>query len=128
MAAGYEARARVTADMSGFVSAASQGASAANMMANAVRALNTQLQGTQQAATQRCAQLWILAQTTQQGDQSTRQHTSAAQAAAQAARDAANAYNAVTTGVQSCQSSTAQSTQATRQNQQQQDRATTSLR
>lgn len=128
MAAGYEARARVTADMSGFVSAASQGASAANMMANAVRALNTQLQGTQQAATQQGAQIRNLSQTTQQGAQSTRQHTSAAQAAAQAARDAANAYNAATTGVHNYQTSTAQSTQATRQNQQQQDRATSSLR
>src|SRR5699024_5387970 len=99
MAAGYEARARVTADMSGFVSAASLGASAANMIANAVRALNTQLQGTKQAATQQGAQLQNLSQTTQLGDQSPRQHTSAAQAAAEAARDAADAYNAAITGV-----------------------------
>lgn len=128
MAAGYEARARVTADMSGFVSAASQGASAANMMANAVRTLNSQLQGTQQAATQQSTQLRNLTQTTQQGAQSTRQHTTASQAAAQAARDAANAYNAATAGVHNYQTSTAQSTQTSRQHQQQQDRAASSLR
>src|SRR5690625_7454540 len=89
MAAGYEARARVTADMSGFVSAASQGASAANMMANAVRALNTQLQGTQQAATQQGAQLRNLSQTNQQGAQSPRQHPRAAQPPGQADKTAA---------------------------------------
>src|SRR5690625_5309770 len=110
MAAGYEARARVTADMSGFVSAASQGASAANMMANAVRALNTQLQGTQQAATQQGAQLRNLSQTTQQGAQPTRHHTSAQQPPAQAARDAPNANNAATTVVTNTKPTTAQPT------------------
>lgn len=128
MAAGYEARARVTADMSGFVSAANQATSATNAMATAVQELNTQLRSMQRGATRQSTEIQNLSQQTARSSQAARSHTSATQAAAEAARQGAEAYNSASAGAQRYHESTEASTRSTRQNQRQQEQLSGGLR
>src|SRR5690625_2872689 len=128
MAAGYEARARVTADMSGFVSAARSAVTATNAMTASVRALNAELRNMQQAATQSAAAARPHTQATQRSTQATREQASASQSAAQAAREGARAYNSASEGAQRHQPATEASTRSSQRERREREQSVGSLR
>lgn len=93
MAAGYEARARVTADVSGFVAAARSVAAASNAAAAAVRSFSTQVMATQRAAGQSASNLQSFAQAATGVARAQQQSSQSASQAAQSASQMAQAYN-----------------------------------
>lgn len=93
MAAGYEARARVTADVSGFVAGARSVAAAANTATAALRAMSTVLAANQRAANQAATNLQSFAQAASSVSRSQQQNAQAASQAAQSASQMAQAYN-----------------------------------
>lgn len=93
MAAGYEARARVTADVSGFVAAARSVAAASNAAAAAVRSFSTQVMATQRAAGQSASNLQSFAQAAAGVSRVQQQNSQTASQAAQSASQMAQAYN-----------------------------------
>lgn len=93
MAAGYEARARITADVSGFVAGARSIASASNAASAAVRSLTTQLLMNQRAATQAAANMRTFSQAASGVARNQQQSAQAASQAAQSASQMAQAYN-----------------------------------
>lgn len=97
---GYEARARITADVAGFVAAQRQGAQASGTLAAAVQALNTQLQRTNLLSAQAAANLRTFSQASQQAGQRQNQAAGSATTLAQAMNQGAQAYNAAQAGAQ----------------------------
>lgn len=93
MAAGYEARARITADVSGFVAGARSIASASNAAAAAVRSLSTQLLVNSQAATRAASNVQSYSRAANSVAASLQQSNRALDDAARQAREMARAYN-----------------------------------
>lgn len=112
---GYEARARITADVAGFVAAQREGARAAGTFAAAMRDLNTQLSRTSQLAAQSATGMRTFSQAAQQTSQRQSQAASSAQAMAQAAQQGAMAYTAAQVGAQQASAAMAQNTEQQRQ-------------
>lgn len=135
MAVGYEARARITADVSGFVAAQRQMAQAAGTATAALRNLNRELRTTQQLAQ---ASSSAMRPFTQQANQSAQANRTAAQSAQQGAAAMQSMASAYTQGAVSMQrnveqqrrqaQATQQSTQATQRNEQVQRTSMTTLR
>lgn len=100
MAVGFEARARITADVSGFVAAQRQATQAAQQLATAVTILNAQLRQTQSLSAASAASLRTITQASKTAAQAQGQNASAARQAAQAAQQGAQAYNASALGAQ----------------------------
>lgn len=100
MAVGFEARARITADVSGFVAAQRQAAQAAGTLATAVTILNGQLRQTQRLAADSASSLRTIAQASKTAAQAQGQNASAARQSAQASQQAAQAYMASNHGAQ----------------------------
>jgi TP901 family phage tail tape measure protein len=127
MAVGYEARARITADASGFVSAQQQMEAAANATAAAIQRLDQAMQASTATAAQMATAMRPMVQAQGQVNQVQQQAVSASQAAAQAAQQGAAAYNAATIGAQMAAQAIQQSTQAAQQSVQVQRRSAQSL-
>lgn len=132
---GYEARARITADVAGFVAAQRDGAQSATALSNAVQTLNTQLLRTENLATQAASSLRSFSQAAQQTSQRQGQAAGSATSLAQAMNQGAAAYNAAQVGAQQAAVAMAQNaaqqqqaTQATNQNAQAQRQQGQSLK
>jgi TP901 family phage tail tape measure protein len=93
MAAGYEARARITADVSGFVAGARAVANASNVATAAIKSLSTQLLASQRASNQAAQNMRTFSQAASNVSRSQQQNAQAASQAAQSAANMAAAYN-----------------------------------
>lgn len=128
MAVGYEARARITADASGFVSAQQQMEAAANATAAAIQRLDQAMQASTVTAAQMANAMRPMVQAQGQVNQAQQQAVTASQAAAQAAQQGAAAYNAAAIGAQMAAQALAQNTAAQRAQAQQTGQTDQSLR
>lgn len=116
MAVGYEARARITADVSGFVAAQRQMAQATGTATAALRNLNRELRTTQQLAQ---ASSSAMRPFTRQANQSAQANQTAARSAregASAMQNMASAYNEGATSMQRNVEQQRRQTQASQQN------------
>ena len=93
MAAGYEARARVTADVSGFVAGARAVANASNVATAAIKSLSTQLLASQRASNQAAQNMRTFSQAAATVSRSQQQNAQSSSQAAQSAANMAAAYN-----------------------------------
>lgn len=95
---GYEARARITADVAGFVAAQRQGAQAAGAFSTSVQALNNQLLRNSSLAAQSATNMRNYSQAAQRTGQQQSQSASSAQTLNQAMQQGAMAYAASSAG------------------------------
>lgn len=135
MAVGYEARARVTADMSGFVAASRQAAREGKAFADALRDLNAELLTTQRMATRTATAMQGFSQHMQQSNRTQSQGATSAGQLTRAMQQGADAYNAASLAAhlqanaqQKAAAATQQQTQAQQQQNQQTQVSTGNLR
>lgn len=113
---GYEARARVTADVAGFVAGQRQAAQAAGTLATAVQTLNTRLIETQRLAAQNAAALNRIGQTATTTGRQQQAAANSADMLGDAMRQGAAAYSAAQAGAQAASQAMQANAQAAQRN------------
>lgn len=124
---GYEARARVTTDVSGFVAGQREAAQAATALSNAVQTLNTQLMRTQNLSAQAVSGMRNIGQSANAASQNQRSAATSADLLNQAMQQGAQAYAASASGAQQASVAMERNAQAARTSSQAQQRSSQSL-
>lgn len=121
---GYEARARVTTDVSGFVAGQREATQAATALSNTVQTLNTQLMRTQNLSAQAVSGMRNVGQSANAASQNQRSAATSADLLNQAMQQGAQAYAASASGAQQASMAMERNAQAARGNAQATDAST----